>query len=497
MPLRKFGGERVHDDHLTSPQRPRSRRAGLAGFAFLSRSTQQIAAFVITLLAARFLLPAEYGVYTLSVVFVMLVQMMTYTGFYHFIINDKGEDRAVLATGFWLIVGLAVIACAAVALASPLLARAFGSPELQAVLLLLVAAQPLAAASAWYTAALLRRRALRAHYAIMFAQNLAALVGGALLLWLWQSVLALVAFRYLRVFVGLALYVAASADRPRLRFDRPTARRATRFSSGLYGAKGMEFASRYAADLLLGLTFGTAEAGLYRFGSRIATAATDVVTSTMQAFAVTQFGSAARADGDLSRVLARFAGTTTLLHGGVAAVIVVMVDDVVSAYFNAAYLAGVVVAYAMAVRAAVKTGTLLITPAFAALGRTGNVLGFSVVSAVVSVTAVFAAAPFGLAAVAWGQVAATAALSLAGLYLLRRRGNLRIGAALRAFAVGALLSLLYGAALWGGAEWIRGAAGLGAEGALAASLALAVLLAVPTVLLARRLGAFSLAAFSG
>ncbi|WP_240758148.1 oligosaccharide flippase family protein [Palleronia sediminis] len=469
----------------------------MAGFAFSARATQQVSAFVITLLAARFLLPAEYGVYTLSVVFVMFIQMMTYTGFYHFIINDKAEDDAVLSTSFWLIVGLASGASGLIALAAPMLARVFDAPALGPVLLLLIAAQPLAAVSAWYTAALLRRRAMRAHYVIMFAQNLAALVGGAVLLWSWQSVMALVAFRYLRVLVGLVLYFAVSPDRPHLRFDPALARRAMRFASGLYGAKGMEFLSRYSADLLLGLMFSTAEAGLYRFGSRIATAATDIVTSTMQAFALTQFGAAARADGDLAAVLRRFTGTITLLTGGVAAVIVVLVDDVVTAFFDPAYLAAVAVAYAIAVRAAVKTGSVLIAPALAAAGRTGAVMSFATLSMVVSVAATFGAAPFGLVAVAWGQAAATMVLTFAGLWWLRRRTGMRIGGAVRAFAVAGALALTYGAVLELGVVWIGAAAGLSPVAEIWAGMALAAVLAVPTLFAGRALRVFTLGVFSG
>lgn len=46
--------------------RKSGKRGLLAVFAFTARSLQQASTLVITLLAAHFLLPAEYGIYSLG-----------------------------------------------------------------------------------------------------------------------------------------------------------------------------------------------------------------------------------------------------------------------------------------------------------------------------------------------------------------------------------------------------------------------------------------------
>ena len=234
------------------------RHGSSAIIAFLARSLQQVGTLVVTLLAARFLMPAEYGVYTIAVVFITFIQTMTYTGFFQYVVTAKGDEVTILDTTFWLITGLSTLASAVLALCAPAIARMYDAPDLFSVLWWLALIQPLAATTAWYSAVLMRYGKMRMNFLIMIAQNLIALVGGVVLLVLWKSVFALVAFRYLRVLSGALLYSVFSRTIPTFRFDRDMARHATHFSGGLYGTRFLSFLTMYGADLILGVMFSTA-----------------------------------------------------------------------------------------------------------------------------------------------------------------------------------------------------------------------------------------------
>ena len=478
-----------------SPAASRSRRGARAIFAFLARALQQISTLVITLLAARFLAPAEYGVYALGIVFVTLIQTLSYTGFYHFIVTADDNDRAVEATSFWLITGLSVAASALLALAAPQIAAALHAPELTRVLQLLALVQPVAGLGAWYSAVLLRRQEVNRHFQIMFWQNALALVGGVVLLWWWQSLLALVAFRWLRVLSGQVLYVLLTPIRPGRGFDTRLARQAMRYSGGLYGSRFLNFLHLYAADLLLGLMFTTAEAGLYRFGNRIAGAAVEVVQQPMSSFALTQMGAAARQGRDLSGLIARFAGTGTVLTGGVAATVIVFAPTLMTEVFNPAYAAGIGVTYAMAMRGIFGIGALLLEPVLAAQHKTRLGMIFNMVFALGTVLAVTLAAPLGLGVLAWSQAGASLLGTAAALWLLRREG-LAIDGAVRALALACGLVLAYGLALFQVWPPLQATFGTGFAG-LGLGLTAAAALGAGTVLLGWRLRIFSLAAFSG
>ncbi|WPY96656.1 oligosaccharide flippase family protein (plasmid) [Limimaricola variabilis] len=461
-----------------------------------ARGLEQVSLLVVMLLAARFMLPAEYGVYSIAVIFVTLIQTLTYTGFYHFIITSPADDRPVLDTGFWMLFALGAGGAALLsALAMPL-AQLFEAPQLALVLTLLALAQPLASLEAWFAAMMLRRQAVNRHFMVMFAQNAVGLVVGVTLLWIWQSVYALVVFRYAKLLVSISLYALASRAWPGLSFSAALARRATMFSGGLYGAQAMGFLSRYGADLVLGVMFTTAEAGLYRFGNRVASGATDVVVQPMRSFAQTQFGAAGRKGLPMDEQLARFAGTVTVLAGGIAMVIVTFAADIVELVFQPAYLAAMVVTQALAVRAVLAVGPFLLEPVAAGLGRTGMVMRYNMFGAAVSLAAVFAAAPFGLAVLAWSQAVTGGLLTLGAIAVIGRSGGLRTGPALQRFGLALLLTLGYGAVL----HLIRRATVeviADPVTALLAGLALGVLAGFAAIAVAARLRVFQLAAFSG
>lgn len=479
---------------INSPRGLR-RRSGLALFAFVARSLQQISTLVMTLLAARFLAPSDYGVYSLGIVFIILVQTLTYTGFYQFILNAKQDDAIVLSTCFWLIVGLVSAASLLLALAAYPIEWLFRAERLGTVLLLLALIQPLASIGAWSSAALLRRKAVVLNFTVMFFQNLIALIGGSLLLWFWHSLYALVAARYLRVFSGAVLHAALGRDWPRIRFSRNLAVEATAFSGGLYGSRILGFLSRYAGDLLLGVFYSASAVGLYRFGNRVATGATDILTQPMSSFAATQFGTASRDGTALAPILARFSGTIALLTGMIGAVLVVFAGDVIAAFFRASYQGALAVTYAMALRGIAGVGQLLIEPVFSALGRTSWVLMFNLLTGVVAVTAVFVATPFGLEALAWGQALVVLAATGLAFHLMRRRGGVDVSLAVRNFLAACALSLGYGLVL---SVVRRLLSTVFSQAELVATgLAFAAVIGGLVLLLAARLRVFSLHAFSG
>ncbi|MGO4166215.1 oligosaccharide flippase family protein [Novosphingobium sp. YAF33] len=473
------------------------KRGGMALFAFVARALEQVSTLVMTLLAARFLLPAEFGIFSLANVFVILVQTLIYTGIFQFILTAKGDEDLIVSTSFWLILMLVGGASALLAAAAYPLQWVFATPELGFVLLLLALAQPVAALVAWSSATMLRRKHLARNFRFVFLENLVALVSGAVLLWSWHSLYALVAARYARIAFGASLFILGGKTWPRLTFSRPLARRAAIFSSNLYGSRLLAFLSRYAADVLLGLFHSPTNVGLYRFGNRIATGATDVLSQPMSNFASTQFGSAARQDLDLAPPLARLSGTVALLTGMVGAVIIVFASDAVSALFQPSYLAAMVVTYAMGLRGVAGVGQILVEPAFAALDRTSWVIAYNLVTAVASIAAVVAAAPFGIEVLAWTQAAIVFLSTLWAFHLIRWKGGIRVSEAVWNFAMACLLALAFGIVLHAMRQsgFVTDTHGAGIR--LALHLAVSGLLALVVLLIATRLRVFSLEAFSG
>ncbi len=432
-----------------------SRRSGMAIFAIVARSLQQISTLVITLLAAAFLMPAEYGVYALGIIFLTLIQTLTYSGFYNFIITSPEDDREVLGTSFWLITGLATAASIVLALAAFPLEWLYDATDLALVLILLAASQPFASFGAWASAALLRREATNVNFVVMFFQNLTALVGGVILLVMWQSLFALVAYRFIRVGAGLIFYLIAGARFPGFAFSKALAKRAVAYSGGLYGSRFLAFLSKYAAEILLGLYYTAAEVGLYRFGSRFANSATDVLVQPMSSFAISHLGVAARTDRQFERPARRFIGAIALLSGMMGAIVIVFAEDILKLFFDEAYLGAAVIAYALATRAAIGTGNTIMEPLFSATGQTGWILTFNAVSAVCSLMVILATLPFGYAAVSWGQVVVILGASMWAFTMIKWKAGLPVAGMMRDYLVALAVAAVFGLCLFWGYDTLK------------------------------------------
>ncbi len=474
-----------------------SRRSGKALFALIARSGDMVATLVITLLAARFLMPAEYGVYALGIIFITLTQTLTYTGFYQFVITSDAPDKDVLQTSFWLINGLATVSALVLCIIAYPAEMLFDMPELGWVIILLALAHPISGMNAWASAVLLRRGQVHANFVVMFLKAIISVAAGVALLVMWESLYALVAYRFIRVASGALLYFVAGARFPGFAYDRSLAKRATSFSGGLYGSRFLGFLGKYAADLLLGLYYTANEVGLYRFGMRLANGATDVVNQPLNNFAITQFGATARGDRNFERPLRRFAGTISFLTGMVGAVLIVFAEDAVEMFFNPAYLAGIVVMYAMAARGALGVGSSLIEPVFAAVGKTSWVMTYNLITAIASVLAVIASVPFGLAVLAWSQVAVVLLSSLLAFGLIKYKAGFAVGAALRNLAVGLLAAAFYGGLIYLVHDWLLPPIGMSALIRFVCGLAIAGMLALTMLLVGFRLRVFTLRAFQG
>ncbi|CUH78746.1 colanic acid exporter [Tritonibacter multivorans] len=453
----------------------------MAVISVLGLGSQQFAALMMTLLAAATLSAAEYGVYTLAVVFAEFVVMLTYTGFFHYVINaDEDEDR-LLPTVFWIMVSIGAVGGALIGVNAALIAQAFDAPQLTLVLQLLAILQPFGAMIGWCTAVLTRHGKMKPYFLCIGFSNLGALALGAATLMIWPSVLALVLYRAARIALCLFSMCWVMPTGPRLRFDVQLARRAARFAWGLYGSASLKFVSNFGADLMLAWFLSTAEAGLYRFANRLAFAASSLVTQPLNAFALKKFGRASRQGKDISAILAQFFAASIVLVGGVAMTIVVLGDQLVTALFRPEFSAATFAIVMMALRSAFSVGHNLIGPVFSALHRNATGMAYNLVVAALMVVVIPAFAPFGLNAMATATTMVQLFSIPFALFVIARWGQLDIGPALRDGTTALGLVACYSAVLFAlSFQFNLGSA------MLTVNAALAVLLGAITVLLAVR-----------
>ena len=466
-----------------------------AAVSMIGLSSQQIASFVITLLAAGFLSPAEYGIYTLAIVFVEFVVTLTYTGYYHFIVNSDEDDDTVLSTMFVMMVGVGVLGGSALFFGSEAIAAFFDTPELAPVLRWFGLMQPFASAIGWASAVLTRARMMRRYFLILTASNIGGMVAGCIILVMWQSLYALVAYRAIRIVIGLILFGYAIPKWPRFIFNVNMMRRATGYASGLYGSRFLNFFSRFGTDLVLAYLFTTAESGLYRFANRLATATIDIVGQPLRSYALNRFGHAAREGLSLDGIFAQFFAALVFLLGGFAITVMIFGGPLIRQFFLPEYLAALGALYALAVRGAAMAGTNLIEPVFAARKKTRIGMYHDLFWTSVMVAVIVLVSPFGFEWLAAAQALTTILTSIGALIVIRKWGEIPLRAgvfmSLRALA----LLACYGAALHLGWTYIEQSISDG-RFALFIGIGFAFLLAIPTLFAAVKLRVLALSVFA-
>jgi O-antigen/teichoic acid export membrane protein len=427
----------------TTRSKERFRQGFSAAIAFGARSLQQIVTLFITLLAARFLTPAEYGTYTLSALFVAFFQALIYAGAYHYIIRTKGDQEEIRDTCFWIMMTMAVAGTIVLLLAAPFLAWVFRAPDMVSVLRLLALLQPLFALTAWCSAVLMRGRRTQLLFRLIIVENLIGLTVGVVLLMQWQSIFALVAYRAAQAVGATLLFLGIGGTYPRFRFSRQIASDAMRFSSHLYGTRTLNFIANYGADITLGLLFSTAEAGLYRFGSRIATGATDIIAQPMRTFALSQFGAAFREVAPFGPLLQRLASTMVVLMVCVSGTLIVFGADLTNMFLQPSYAGALVVMYALAVRSVLGVGNTFIEPVLASQGHTGALLKHQALWTAVRTIAIPLSAGFGLWAVGWSQAAISVLVTVSAMRLMARLGQIDVRPVIRGLGQSVLFGLGY------------------------------------------------------
>jgi len=125
-----------------------------------SRGVLQILSFATTLVVARILVPADYGVMALAGILTGSVAILAEMGLGAAIIQFRDLDRREIDTCFWITMTLATVGFAALAVSAPIIAGWFAVPRLADVLPVLALVLPLTACRVVSDSLLRKRLAL-------------------------------------------------------------------------------------------------------------------------------------------------------------------------------------------------------------------------------------------------------------------------------------------------------------------------------------------------
>jgi O-antigen/teichoic acid export membrane protein len=387
-------------EHGADNQNLQRRVARGVAWTIVDNWGRQLLNLLVFIVIARFLLPEEFGLVALAMVFVVLAQLFVDQGLGDAIVQRRQLTREHIDTAFWaaLLLGAALTA-AGFLLAEPI-GQLLGEPGLGPLLSVLSLTFVMTAAGAIPMGLLQRELRFRS----LALRTLFSITGGGAIgiamAFLDYGAWALVGQQLGVAALSVVALWLASPWRPGLRFSRRHFGELFGFGANVVGSDLMYYLTRYTDNFLIGVFRTTQELGIYAVGYRILDSANALLIGISRKIA---FPSLSRLQHDPERSKRAYFRLTRLS----AAV-------VLPAYIGLALVSPELIALVFGAQWAdsgpVAAVLFLVGPAFAvqgfggallmAAGRPDVVLRFRFINMLTTVVGFLIAVPFGILAMA-------------------------------------------------------------------------------------------------
>ena len=234
-----------------------------------AQAIRQVIQVVTAVTLARLLVPDDFGLLGMAMVFVAFTQLLANFGIGAAIIHAKDLDQTQLSSAFLcnLAIGLGLVAL--VAATSPLIGEFYGEPRAapvvaEASLLLLIGALMTVP-----QALLFKRMQFEAPAKAGVMGGLIGAAAAIAMAWQGLGVWSLVAQPIVGSTITMALVWRASRWRPGLRFSWDAVKGLIGFSAGVLGSNLLTEVNRKADDVLIGRYLGSVPLGFYTLAYQI------------------------------------------------------------------------------------------------------------------------------------------------------------------------------------------------------------------------------------
>ena len=423
-----------------TPSGPRHALTSGVRWTGLSQAVNVTLQFVVAIVLARLLAPADFGLLAMAAAIIAIVSALQSLGMHGPLIQREELPRELVDTVFLLNLALALLLATVVFLAAPVLAHFYRTPAVEPIIRV-ISVTLVVYAVGGVPGALLRRR-------IRFGAIALATTTGAVLYAVVAITLALRGHGVWSMVVGLlvastveaALLFIAARHWPGLRFSWHQLRSIAGFSANMTGVNLLHLVLQNADSLIIGRWLGPGAVGLFGMATRFTRQPVHVLVTAV--LGPVLFPTYSRMQGDdtmtgrtMCRALAGASLVMFPLLGGIAAVARPFVDAVLGPQWAGATLLIVLMAPIGMARAMLST----VTTVFLARDRTRLYLAIKLVAGSALIGAYLLGVQYSLVAVALA-VLVVELLAVAGeLALSARLAGLR-PATLLAGALGPLLA---------------------------------------------------------
>jgi O-antigen/teichoic acid export membrane protein len=398
------------------------RRAAFSGVRWggLASIVEQFGTVASTVVLARLLTPADFGIVTAATVAVGLFEVFTRLGFGAALVNRKTIDDRVASSTFWLALAVGLVVSGLVVFASPLLARAVGKPQAAPYIAVASLVIAFGQASRVSGSLLLRRLRFKAVYIADIA-SIVAYSGTAIALAVLTDLgpWVIIIGRVVSAVVATIARLIAGHWYPRLIFDLAAVREDLRFNLAFIANHLVNFGAKNADYWMLGQTTTSSALGSYY----VAYVLPNILRQRMTWLTgEILFPVLSRIRADPHRMRKAYAEVMQFLAFVAFPALLgisLLSEPIVQVFFGPQWLAAVEPLSIIGVAAAIETVTQVATTVFLSQGKPGRsvvVNGIRLLALAAGLA--IAASVGGLEAVAWAVLASTMMAAVVAQHML-------------------------------------------------------------------------------
>jgi O-antigen/teichoic acid export membrane protein len=255
--------------------------AGALAWSFVDRMGQQVFQLIISLLLARLLAPADFGLIGILMVFCMLSYVLVDSGFYSALVRSEKVTATDYSSTFYFNLAVAVVIYAALFFSAPLIAAFFGQPQIIPVARFIFLGF---ICSAFYLVPLASLTRALAFRKIAFVNISAVFLSGAAGIFLalngagvWALVAQQVGYHFCRM---IFLWIVAKW-KPRTEFALSFIRQHWKYSVNLLGVNVLNVIFANIYTLLLGKFYPLKQVGYYTQANKLSETANFTIQSVL------------------------------------------------------------------------------------------------------------------------------------------------------------------------------------------------------------------------
>lgn len=268
---------------MASGHTPSLRRQVIGGFfwKFGERIFAQGISFAVSVVLARLIAPAEFGIIALTWIFIALANVFVVSGFATALIQNKDATDDDFSTNFHCSLAVSLVLYAALFAAAPAIAGFYGIPQLAPVLRVMGLRIPVSSYSAIQHAWVERHMAFRKYFfSTLFGTLLSGVVGVTMAI-RGFGVWALVAQYFTNTLVDIAVLSFTVPWRPRFVFSTQSAKRMMSFGWKVLAADLSGTFFDQLRSLLVGKFYTPADLAFYNKGKNLPDLLTNNIGSSI------------------------------------------------------------------------------------------------------------------------------------------------------------------------------------------------------------------------